>query len=47
VRDAVDIGFFVRVFEDCCASGDGEAHAGSLRVLAMLAEVVPSAEQLG
>ncbi len=42
VRDAADIGFGVRLFADCCASGDMEAHRASLRTLTMLADVVTS-----
>lgn len=42
VREAVDMGYVVRMFADCCASGDAEAHAASLRTLAMLADVVRS-----
>jgi nicotinamidase-related amidase len=42
VRDAADIGFGVRLFADCCASGDMEAHRASLRTLTLLADVVDS-----
>jgi len=42
VRDAADMGYFVRLFSDCCASGDVEAHHASLRTLTMLADVVNS-----
>src|SRR5262249_44454453 len=42
VRDAADMGYRVRLFADCCASGDLEAHRASLRTLGMLAEVVSS-----
>jgi biuret amidohydrolase len=42
VRDCADIGFGVRLFADCCASGDMEAHRASLRTLALLADVVDS-----
>jgi nicotinamidase-related amidase len=42
VRDAADMGHRVRLFADCCASGDLEAHRASLRTLSMLAEVVSS-----
>jgi len=42
VRDAADIGYLVRVFADCCTSGDLEAHRASLRTLGMLADVVSS-----
>ncbi|HEY1340553.1 MAG TPA: cysteine hydrolase [Bryobacteraceae bacterium] len=41
-RDAADIGYRVRLFADCCASGDIEAHHGSLRTLSLLADVVSS-----
>ena len=41
-RDAADMGYHVRVFEDCCASGDMEAHRASLRTLALLADIVSS-----
>jgi biuret amidohydrolase len=42
VRDAADMGYLVRIFEDCCASGDSEAHRASLRTIALLADVVSS-----
>ena len=42
VRDAADIGYHVRLFADCCTSGDLEAHRASLRTLGMLADVVSS-----
>jgi len=42
VRDCADIGYRVRLFEDCCASGDMSAHRASLRTLNMLADVVTS-----
>jgi biuret amidohydrolase len=42
VRDAADMGYHVRLFADCCASGDLEAHRASLRTLSMLADVVGS-----
>jgi biuret amidohydrolase len=42
VRDAADIGYRVRLFADCCASGDLEAHRAALRTLAMLADVLSS-----
>jgi nicotinamidase-related amidase len=42
VRDAADMGYVVRLFADCCASGDPEAHHASLRTLTMLADVVGS-----
>jgi biuret amidohydrolase len=41
-RDAADIGYRVRLFADCCTSGDLEAHRSSLRTLAMLADVTTS-----
>jgi nicotinamidase-related amidase len=43
VRDAADLGYPVRLFADCCISGDLKAHRASLRTLAMLADVVDSA----
>jgi biuret amidohydrolase len=42
VRDAADMGYPVRLFADCCISGDLKAHRASLRTLAMLADVVAS-----
>jgi biuret amidohydrolase len=42
VRDAADIGYRVRLFADCCASGDMEAHRATLRSMPMLADVVES-----
>lgn len=42
VRDAADIGFHVRLFADCCATADLDAHRASLRTLSMLADVVTS-----
>jgi nicotinamidase-related amidase len=39
VRDAVDLGFSVRVLSKCCASADRAAHEASLRTMAMLAEI--------
>lgn len=42
VRDAADIGYRVRLFADCCTSGDLEAHRASLRTLSMLGKVVSS-----
>jgi biuret amidohydrolase len=44
VRDAADIGFGVRLFADCCASADMEAHRASLRTLTLLADVIQSDE---
>jgi nicotinamidase-related amidase len=46
VRDAADIGYRVRLFADCCASGDMEAHRATLRTMPMLAEVTESREAL-
>ncbi len=46
VRDAADIGYRVRLFADCCASGDMEAHRATLRSMAMLADVMESREAL-
>jgi biuret amidohydrolase len=40
VRDAADMGYPVRLFADCCISGDLKAHRASLRTLAMLADIV-------
>jgi nicotinamidase-related amidase len=42
VRDAADMGYRVRLFADCCTSGDLEAHRASLHTLGMLADVVSS-----
>jgi biuret amidohydrolase len=44
VRDSADIGFGVRLFADCCASADMEAHRASLRTLTLLADVMQSDE---
>jgi len=46
VRDAADIGYRVRLFADCCASGDMEAHRATFRTMPMLAEVMESREAL-
>ena len=46
VREAADLGYFVTVAADCCASADAEAHKASLRTMAMLAEV-RSSEEIG
>jgi nicotinamidase-related amidase len=46
VRDAADIGYSVRLFADCCASGDMEAHRASLRTLTLLADVINSDDAL-
>jgi len=42
VRDAADMGFSIRLFADCCASGDMEAHRAALRTLTMLADIMNS-----
>ncbi len=47
VRDAADIGYRVRLFADCCASGDMEAHQATLRTMSMLADVTESREASG
>src|ERR1700691_1831038 len=39
VRDCADLGYRVRLFADCCASGDMAAHRASLHTLEMLADV--------
>jgi nicotinamidase-related amidase len=44
VREAGDLGYFVTVAADCCASADTEAHKASLKTMAMLAEVKTSDE---
>jgi biuret amidohydrolase len=46
VRDAADIGYRVRLFADCCASGDMDAHGATLRTMPMLADVMESREAL-
>ena len=46
VRDAADIGYRVRLFADCCASGDMEAHRATLRTMPMLADVMESRQAL-
>jgi biuret amidohydrolase len=46
VRDAADIGYRVRLFADCCASGDMVAHGATLRTMPMLADVTESREAL-
>ena len=46
VRDAADIGYRVRLFPDCCASGDMEAHRATLRTIPMLADLMESREAL-
>ena len=40
VRDAVDLGYRVKVLSRCCASANSEAHQASLRTLSMLADIV-------
>jgi biuret amidohydrolase len=42
VRDAADLGYFVILLADCCASADREAHTATLRTMTMLADVVES-----
>jgi nicotinamidase-related amidase len=42
VRDAADLGYFVTLIADCCASADMAAHRAALHTLAMLADVVES-----
>jgi nicotinamidase-related amidase len=44
VRDAADLGYFVVLLADCCASADMEAHRATLRTLTMLADVVESTQ---
>jgi nicotinamidase-related amidase len=46
VRDAADIGYHVRLFADCCASGDMAAHGATLRTMPLLADVMESREAL-
>jgi biuret amidohydrolase len=46
VRDAADIGYRVRLFADCCASGDMEAHRATLHTMPLLADVMESPEAL-
>jgi nicotinamidase-related amidase len=46
VRDAADIGYRVRLFPDCCVSGDMDAHGATLRTMPMLADVMESQEAL-
>ena len=41
VRHAADLGLYVTVVSDCCASADPDAHAAALKTMAMLAEVAP------
>jgi len=36
----------VRLFPDCCVSGDMEAHRATLRTMPMLADVTESLEAL-
>jgi biuret amidohydrolase len=44
VRHAADLGYFVTVARDCCATADAEAHAASFKTMSMLAEIVDSDE---
>ena len=44
VRHAADLGYFVTVARDCCASADVEAQQASFRTMAMLADVCGSDE---
>ena len=44
VRHAADLGYFVTVARDCCASADAEAQQASFRTMAMLADVCGSDE---
>jgi nicotinamidase-related amidase len=44
VRHAADLGYFVTVARDCCASADIEAQQASFRTMAMLADVCDSGE---
>jgi len=46
VRDSADIGYRVRLFADCCASGDMEAHGATMRTMPLLADVMESREAL-
>lgn len=47
VRHAADLGHFVTVARDCCASADAEAHKASLKTMAMLAEIKQGDEIAG
>jgi biuret amidohydrolase len=44
VRHAADLGYFVTVARDCCASADAEAQRASFKTMAMLAEINSSDE---
>jgi nicotinamidase-related amidase len=44
VRHAADLGYFVTVPRDCCASADVAAQQASLKTMSMLAEILESAE---
>ncbi len=44
VRHAADLGYFVTVVRDCCASADAEAQRASFKTMAMLAEINSSDE---
>jgi len=40
VRQAVDLGYVVRIAQDACASGQPELHQAALRSLALVAQIV-------
>ncbi len=42
VRHAADLGYFVTVVRDCCASANAAAHAASLDVMSYLADIADS-----
>jgi biuret amidohydrolase len=42
VRHAADLGYFVTVVHDCCASANAAAHAASLDVMSYLADIADS-----
>jgi nicotinamidase-related amidase len=42
VRHAVDLGYFVTVLRDCCASADAQAQKASFKTMSMLAEIEES-----
>jgi biuret amidohydrolase len=42
VRHAADLGYFVTVARDCCASADIEAQQASFKTMSMLADIVDS-----
>ena len=44
VRHAADLGYFVTVARDCCASADLDAQAAAFKTMSFLAEVKDSAE---